>query len=427
MALTLIVTCVFASLLFMRGYFTQQNNTLLIVQILYRHGDRSPTRTFPTNPLPESSWPQGFGQLTQVGMHQHFELGKYFRKRYIEGEPHRLLNSSYNRLEIKIRSTDLDRTLMSAYSNLAGLYPPSGDQIWNKDLLWQPIPVHTVPVDTDYLLRVGSSCPQYKEYYQTAIHSDEIKKQDEENKEFYQLLANKTGNEIENLIQAGDVLDPIFCARSHGLLEPSWVNLTWNGKTIFDTLREIHNLQFDLMYNRPGESRLTGGPLLKEMIENMQSLMSKKSEFKSHIYSAHDTTMTAFLSALKVFSGITPPYGSAAMLELHKINGKHVIRLLYKNDSTHDAYSLQIPGCNDSCLFEDFIRLTKDNIPIDWLSECRIKSTPTFDTILLLIMVIIFMSFLLVTILVYAVQRKRTRHKGNVAYGELIAKDIDTF
>ena len=35
------------------------------------------------------------------------------------------------------------RTMESAYCFLAGMYPPQGEQIWNPNLLWQPIPVYT--------------------------------------------------------------------------------------------------------------------------------------------------------------------------------------------------------------------------------------------------------------------------------------------
>lgn len=51
--------------------------------------------------------------------------------------------------QITVRSTDYDRTLMSAASNLAGLYPPNGSQVFHPGLGWQPIPVHTVPQDED--------------------------------------------------------------------------------------------------------------------------------------------------------------------------------------------------------------------------------------------------------------------------------------
>ncbi|XP_067883590.1 lysosomal acid phosphatase-like, partial [Heterodontus francisci] len=100
--------------------------------------------TYPTDPYTEKDWPQGFGQLTQVGMRQHYELGQYLRRRYKD-----FLNSSYDRHQIYVRSTDVDRTLMSAESDLAGLYPPHGHQIFNPDVNWQPIPVHTVPEKYD--------------------------------------------------------------------------------------------------------------------------------------------------------------------------------------------------------------------------------------------------------------------------------------
>ncbi|XP_013925951.1 PREDICTED: lysosomal acid phosphatase [Thamnophis sirtalis] len=43
-----------------------QSRTLRFVTLLYRHGDRSPVKTYPRDPYQESAWPQGFGQLSQI-------------------------------------------------------------------------------------------------------------------------------------------------------------------------------------------------------------------------------------------------------------------------------------------------------------------------------------------------------------------------
>jgi hypothetical protein len=52
-------------------------------------------------------------------------------------------------LQVYVRSTDFDRTLMSAEANLAGLFPPNEVQHFNPNISWQPIPVHTVPITED--------------------------------------------------------------------------------------------------------------------------------------------------------------------------------------------------------------------------------------------------------------------------------------
>lgn len=76
----------------------------------------------------------------QEGKERHFKLGQLNRERYAD-----FLSDSYDPDEVYVRSTDVDRTLMSAESHLAGLYPPTNSQIWNPDLNWQPIPIHTIP------------------------------------------------------------------------------------------------------------------------------------------------------------------------------------------------------------------------------------------------------------------------------------------
>lgn len=66
---------------------------------------------------------------------QMFKAGEYFRRRYGV-----ILGDKYSPETIYIISTDTDRASASALATLAGLFVPTGDEIWNKNLLWQPIP-----------------------------------------------------------------------------------------------------------------------------------------------------------------------------------------------------------------------------------------------------------------------------------------------
>ncbi len=118
-------------------------------------------RPYPLDPyLNLTHWPVSWGQLTKVsikfpvhlfpsliifkfpsqeGKERHFKLGQLNRERYGD-----FLSETYNPDEIYVRSSDVDRTLMSAECHLAGLFQPNDNQTWHPDLAWQPIPVHTI-------------------------------------------------------------------------------------------------------------------------------------------------------------------------------------------------------------------------------------------------------------------------------------------
>lgn len=67
-------------------------------------------------------------------------LGKRLRVRY-DG----FLSPMFNSSEAQSYTSDTDRTKMSAQLVLAGLFPPTGDQIWNPEYkCWQPIPYTTL-------------------------------------------------------------------------------------------------------------------------------------------------------------------------------------------------------------------------------------------------------------------------------------------
>jgi len=61
----------------------KSDKTLLSVNLLFRHGDRTPIRPYPNDPHKDpSNWPVGFGQLTTRGKQMHYKLGKFLRSRY---------------------------------------------------------------------------------------------------------------------------------------------------------------------------------------------------------------------------------------------------------------------------------------------------------------------------------------------------------
>jgi hypothetical protein len=58
-------------------------------------------------------------------MLQQYDLGEYLRSRYMNSSDEYLFNGTYVREEVYVRSTDVDRTLMSAECQMASFYKPN--------------------------------------------------------------------------------------------------------------------------------------------------------------------------------------------------------------------------------------------------------------------------------------------------------------
>ena len=78
--------------------------------------------------------------------------------RWVRGHYRTFLSTDYAKEEVVIRSTDVDRCLMSGEVHLAGLYPPTRAQVWSPDIKWQPIPIHTVPEQQDTVTMLLCYC-----------------------------------------------------------------------------------------------------------------------------------------------------------------------------------------------------------------------------------------------------------------------------
>lgn len=126
-------------------------------------------------------------------------MGEYFRRRY------GAFLGKFAPDKISVLSSDLDRTINSANLVLAGLFPPDDNQIWNSDLLWNPIPVHTVPVNIDHLITGEKACKLYLKKRDEYENSTEIRTLKEQHRELFEYLEKHSGQPVQTLEHLKDL------------------------------------------------------------------------------------------------------------------------------------------------------------------------------------------------------------------------------
>jgi len=342
---------------------------LKLVHLLYRHGDRTPIKPYPTDPyLNISHWPVGWGQLTSVGKTQHFELGKWLRERYSG-----FISDTYSEDEILVRSTDVDRTLMSAEANLAGMFPPSGYLQWNPELVWQPIPVHTVPQEEDYLLSSHATCPRFEKLHKGVLETSEFsKKIYKENHKLFEYISTHAGENITDIVKLDYVYDTLLIENIYSLKLPEWT------KKVFPAgkFKDLRDLSFTVDTFDDEMKRLKGGPFVNELVEHFDAFVDgtlMPSNRKLFMYSGHDTTVASVLNSMGVFNKIAPPYRSLLLVELlEQQDVGLVVKLSYKNETTSNPYLLTLPGCQQLCPLKKFKELTSELRPQNIKKECGI-------------------------------------------------------
>ncbi|XP_049825128.1 prostatic acid phosphatase isoform X2 [Aethina tumida] len=302
---------------------------LIQVQI-FRHGDRTPMETYPNDPYKDKLWAQEDpGQLTNVGKQKQYELGQWIRSRYSS-----FLPSKYSYTHLKVISDDMDRCLMSAGANLAGLYAPEAGQIWNQVLHWQPIPIHT---NLALLEGSASNCPRNDALLDKVLNTPTYQAIDQSYTDVYKYLTLHSGKNVTNLMGAWTIRDVMYIESVLGWELPSWT------KEVYPKpLDQISASFFQASTANKEIAQLNVGPLFTTLTENFNATE------KMIYYSAHDSNIVDVLHVLApTFPIGCPKFASSLFFELWQKNSLKYVKLYVKNGDTLSLVNIQ--NCGTSC------------------------------------------------------------------------------
>ncbi|KAK6750903.1 hypothetical protein RB195_002708 [Necator americanus] len=325
---------------------------LVFVAGLWTHGDRAPGNVvYPNDINDESSWPRGFGALTNRGLKKMYNLGQWLRERYVKEM--KLLSPNNIPREVSVQSSDLPVTVESAQAVMAGLFPAEGNRIWaDKGLTaWQPFYIHTA-ADSLHDMARSYSCPLVDST--TSTERSELKRKfDKKHSDLLKRLGIHTGLAPVNFF----VLTTLYGIQTeidHGLPQPEWINETYEGKKIIDWIREVKTIARASNFNSKQKAHVRAGVLLSTWIKYLQEAAHNKGPLKAVFGSTHDGTVFPLMYAMGISDGQLVQPGSLFLVELHKEESDHLVRLWWRNSTDH-IYQLSLPSCELDCPLEDFV------------------------------------------------------------------------
>uniref|UniRef100_A0A1I7TF79 Histidine acid phosphatase family protein n=1 Tax=Caenorhabditis tropicalis TaxID=1561998 RepID=A0A1I7TF79_9PELO len=379
---------------------------LVFVHTVWRHGDRSQEGHLNNDPVDPSKWIKGgggYGQLTPEGMEQQFILGKMLRDRYIKTG---FLHNFYDSQQIYIRSTDVNRTINSAFSNMLGMFSsctsrPGIDYPdipgWPRGFM--PVPIHSSgPANEDCVASAFCDCKRREALLEIAHQGKEF--QDYIKSEKYLNVTSQTSklfNKTFTFDNLWKVHDAVYIQLVH--FPETVSNQSWYSEEYFKDLEDLERPSQAFvsgLYNPPIVNGINvqreivktrGGPLINDISNRMRTKAncvkndgkcdSYHRNLKYYAYSTHDHTVFALLVVLGLEDivagpekhGEWPDYSSDILVELfhNSTDGRPYFRVNYlKNiNSTFETVTHLIKGCEELsyCDFKVFESKAKEFRP----------------------------------------------------------------
>ena len=401
----------------------QQDKYKFVFQI-HRHGARAPVYNMIKNVKDNKTYIDIYnetwnfnGELTETGKRMHYLIGVYNRKKYINNS--QLLSDIYNPNEILVKSTNVNRTIMSIYSQLQGFYPQNSsyeisNEIPDINLIYPQnfindeqllnkikesyseylktnsslpnnitiIPVHNINEKLHNInLYSPDYCPGIKKYYEEGKNCEEII-------QFKQNLPNDTKKKLKKINDTfldnyqtlfsfmDTLIADLYDDRKLTILED--INIEELKKAAFEFLSiDYENVNY--YYNET--SIYSMSPMIREILFYMDDIINnnddQKNKVKYLIFSGHDTNIAGFeIFNNKVFN--TPvEYANFSQTEYYELFIKDFDQINEENITEDNYYVRYLRG--DIQKFEIKYTDFKNTIQKYLWSDKKIKEFCKFE------------------------------------------------
>jgi len=361
---------------YIHKYFERTDADLIQVQIVSRHGARTPLHLSPklsniwTCSNTELSSQQRnvsnfihahvsfgrsvfngnchFGQLIGKGVESLNRMGVYLRNIYVHQM--KFLPSKYHSKVMKLRSTHTLRTIHSQMAIINGLYPGEKNVI-----------IETADKNYDPWRRTSLVCPKLKFFFENLTGTSEWISMGLQNETIMRSFEEKLGIKWNSV---HDIATSAMCQKL-----PLPPNIT---ESMIDDALRLKSRQHQYLYNHDKIFPLFFGFQAADLLNEMLDRINGKSSKKFIHWSAHDGNINAFLGYLGYVDSVWPPYGSFITIELLKFRKEGTLFLQFR----YNGRIIRIPrfSFNKIIPFSEFQKFVNDHIPT-LFEDCGFNNT----------------------------------------------------
>lgn len=284
------------------------------------------------------------GDLTITGQQEGFEFGNWLARRYIHC--HGIIPAKYSKDAVYIRSTNTHRTVFTATSVVSGLF--------GRENVNEPVMIHTKKMKDD----IHPNWTDCSNLHKRFLHfwNAVSERQEEINQE----MGVKEGARRFNFVEKYDL---IVQRKHHRQPVPQY---------LLDKEEELGREAMILLRNILGnahvnELRNSVGVLIDTMCSEMMNMIERTGEKKVVFYASHDTTVLGILTALGLPDMAWPPFVANIIFELHvDEHQQRFVRVLHNGEVV-----IVDKKCGEEYMpAEDFLALLEKYRVKDWAKEC---------------------------------------------------------